>query len=156
MHESSSPEPILTDRSFFGEYQRGMDKKGRVILPAPIRETLGDEEAYITKGLDRCLMLLPASTYQRLRAKAARLPLTSRAARQYKRIFFSGAAKARIDGMGRISIPEPLRKYAQLKDDVVFAGVDSHVEIWDAKRWQEEMDALHDESMLQNWEMLDI
>ena len=37
-----------------GEYEHSLDSKGRMILPAKIREDLG-EKFIITKGLDGCL-----------------------------------------------------------------------------------------------------
>ena len=37
-----------------GEYEHSLDVKGRLIMPAKIREDLG-EKFIITKGLDGCL-----------------------------------------------------------------------------------------------------
>ena len=43
---------------FFGEYEHTIDAKGRVIIPAKLREALG-EQFMITKGLDGCLFVYP-------------------------------------------------------------------------------------------------
>ena len=40
---------------FKGEYNHSIDDKGRVILPAKLRENLG-ERVVISRGLDPCLM----------------------------------------------------------------------------------------------------
>ncbi len=37
-----------------GEYEHSLDVKGRLILPAKIREDMGDK-FIVTKGLDGCL-----------------------------------------------------------------------------------------------------
>ena len=37
-----------------GEYEHSLDAKGRLIMPAKIREDIG-EKFIITKGLDGCL-----------------------------------------------------------------------------------------------------
>ena len=39
---------------FIGEYEHSVDAKGRVIMPAKLREDIG-ENFIVTKGLDGCL-----------------------------------------------------------------------------------------------------
>ena len=39
-----------------GEFHHNLDTKGRLILPAKIRENLG-EKFIITKGIDKCLFV---------------------------------------------------------------------------------------------------
>ena len=39
---------------FIGEYEHSVDAKGRVIMPAKLREDIG-EKFIVTKGLDGCL-----------------------------------------------------------------------------------------------------
>ena len=39
---------------FFSEYRHNIDAKGRAIMPAKLREDIGDK-FIITKGLDGCL-----------------------------------------------------------------------------------------------------
>ncbi len=134
-------------RSFFGQYQRGLDKKGRVILPARFRELLGDDRIFITKGIEKHLLLMPVEEYEHRRREMDRLSETSSQARRFKRRFFANTEEVRPDGMGRINIPAFLREYAGLKNDIVFAGVDSYIEIWDAERWKQheaELDAQED------------
>ncbi len=151
-----SPEQDVSAGSFYGQFQRGLDKKGRVILPAPIREKLGAEAAFITKGIEKCLLLMPAREFNRRRERMQNLNLTSAKARKYKRRFFSNAAPVKPDGMGRINIPSYLREYAELTGDVIFAGVDTHIEIWDAERWRRHQEELDDEEIQEDWEDLNI
>lgn len=58
-------------------------------------------------------------------------------ARQERRLVFSSATEVVPDGQGRILIPDFLRDYAGINGNVIFAGIDSYIEIWDAKRWAE-------------------
>jgi len=143
-------------RSFFGQYQRGLDKKGRVILPARFREMLGADPIFITKGIEKCLILMPVEEYERRSQKMEQLSQTSSKARQFKRRFFSNTESVKPDGMGRINIPAFLRDYAELDGDVVFAGVDTHIEIWNAERWKQHEEELDEEEMQAKWEDLNI
>jgi len=142
---------------FFGEYERGLDSKGRITLPAPIRETLGDEEAILTRGLDKCLFLFPKSQFEELRAKIRNIGLASREARNFRRHVFSGAAPVKPNGMGRINLPPYLREYAGLTGGVIVAGIDTYVEIWDAERWQEQRARFEEDAIsVESWENLGI
>jgi MraZ protein len=143
---------------FLGEYPRGVDKKGRVTLPAPFREALQDEQAVITRGLDQCLLLFPKSQFDQLRQKVNQMGISDPRIRRFRRHFFAGAMDVKPDGMGRINIPQYLRDYAGLTGDVIVAGNDSYIEIWDAERWEQEQDILYEDEGLdaQNWKDLGI
>jgi len=64
--------------------------------------------------------------------------------RAFVRFFFSSAAECSLDNQGRILIPQPLRKYAGLEKEVILLGALKKIEIWDKKRWNEEMENLTD------------
>ena len=63
-------------------------------------------------------------------------------ARNLRRLLFSGAADVQLDRQGRILIPQNLREYAGLSDQVIIAGLNTHFEIWSADRWGEVLDTL--------------
>ena len=119
---------------FMGEFQHTIDGKGRLIVPAKFRETLGDKFV-ATKGLDNCLFVYPLGEWQALEQKLKSLPFTRADARAFVRFFFSGATECEIDKQGRILLPANLREYAKLDKDVVVLGVSSRVEIWSADEW---------------------
>ncbi len=121
---------------FMGEYQHNIDGKGRLIIPARLREELG-ERSVLTRGLENCLFLFSGSEWEEMSGKLRALPMTSGDARAFSRFFFSGAAECEFDKQGRIMIPGTLRAYASLERDVTIVGVSSRVEIWDQTRWQE-------------------
>ena len=56
----------------------------------------------------------------------------------YKRYFFGSASEGTFDKQGRVLVPTPLRKSANLEKDVVLVGVQDHVEIWDKALWEEQ------------------
>ena len=62
-------------------------------------------------------------------------PVTSRAARDYQRVFLSGASNETPDKQGRVTVPPPLRDYAGLTRECVVIGAGARVEVWDAEAW---------------------
>jgi MraZ protein len=64
-----------------------------------------------------------------------RAPVTSKQARDYLRVFLSGASDESLDKQGRITIPPTLRTYASLKRDVAVIGAGQRVEVWDGAAW---------------------
>lgn len=117
-----------------GEYSHNLDAKGRIIVPAKFRENLG-ETFVLTRGLDRCLFVYPEVEWRLLEDKLKQLPLTKKDARKFTRFFLSGATELEIDKQGRISIPQPLRTYANLSKQCTVIGVSNRIEIWDADEW---------------------
>lgn len=155
--QSFPPNEANPPRMFYGEYERGLDSKGRITLPAQIREALGDEDAILTRGLDKCLFLFPRSQFEELREKIRTIGLASREARNFRRHVFSGAAPIKPNGVGRINLPSYLRDFADLTDSVIVAGIDTYVEIWDAKRWQEQLAQFEEDAVnMESWKHLGI
>ncbi|MDO5382300.1 MAG: division/cell wall cluster transcriptional repressor MraZ [Eubacteriales bacterium] len=129
---------------FMGEYNHTIDAKGRIIVPAKFRETLGDEFV-VTKGLDNCLFVYPNDEWHKFEEKLQTLPLTNKNARQFTRFFLAGAANVEVDKQGRILLPAVLREFADLTKDVVFVGVAGRIEIWSRQRWDESISKYDDD-----------
>jgi len=120
---------------FIGEYQHSLDSKNRIIVPAKLREGLGNKFV-ITKGLDGCLYAYPLEEWKILEDKLKTLPLTNKDARTFVRFFFSGACEVELDKQFRGLIPQNLREYAKIEKDIVSIGVLSRVEIWSKEMWE--------------------
>ena len=73
-----------------GEYEHSLDAKGRLIMPAKLREDIGDK-FIITKGLDGCLFGFSQNEWNNFEEKLKTLPLTNKNARDFVRFFLSGA-----------------------------------------------------------------
>lgn len=119
---------------FLGTYEPRLDDKGRVILPAKFRSELA-EGLVLTRGQDRCLYAFPAAEFQSMHERLRQAPVTSKQARDYLRVFLSGASDELPDRQGRLTIPLSLRRYAGLEKDLAVIGAGSRVEIWDATAW---------------------
>ncbi len=121
---------------FMGEYRHAMDEKGRVIMPARFRETLG-EKFVVTRGLDNCLFVYPLQEWKTLEGKLKSLPLTRQDARAFVRYLLSGAAECEFDKQGRISVPNNLRDHGLIQKDVVIIGVAERIELWSKEKWEQ-------------------
>lgn len=119
-----------------GEYEHSLDVKGRLIMPAKLREDMG-EKFIITKGLDGCLFGFSQNEWSNFEEKLKTLPLTNKNARDFVRFFLSGAIECEIDKQGRFLIASNLREYANMEKDVAIIGVGTRLEIWNKDKWKE-------------------
>lgn len=114
-----------------GTYEHSIDAKGRLFIPAKLREELG-VTFYLAMGVDECLAIYPQETWNRFTEKFASLPMSQSAA---MRPLFANASKCELDSQGRIVIPQKLRRYANLDKETVIIGVNDRAEIWSAETW---------------------
>ena len=114
-----------------GTYEHSIDAKGRLFIPAKLREELG-VTFYLAMGVDECLAIYPQETWNRFTEKFASLPMSQSAA---MRPLFANASKCELDSQGRIVIPQKLRKYAGLEKAAVIIGYNDRAEIWSAETW---------------------
>lgn len=128
---------------FMGEYNHTIDAKGRLIIPAKIREQLG-EHCVLTKGLDNCITIYTESSWIELSKALQSLSTNKANARAVKRFYFGSAAELEFDKQGRILVPNPLREHAELEKDVVIIGTGDHVEIWSRHRYDKYNDEVSD------------
>lgn len=121
---------------FLGQFEHALDGKHRLFLPVHFRERERHGRFILTRGLERCLYLFPASAWHRLADRLDRLPIQDkREERAFKRLFLAGASEVNVDPQGRILIPHVLGQYAGIHRDTVVIGVLQHIEIWAKERW---------------------
>jgi MraZ protein len=120
---------------FLGTHSPRLDDKGRLILPAKYREQL-EAGVVVTRGQERCLYVFPVAEFERLAEQLRQAPVTSKQARDYLRVFLSGASDEVVDKQGRITIPPLLRTYAGLTRDCAVIGAGQRIEIWEAGAWE--------------------
>ena len=118
-----------------GEYKHTIDTKKRLAIPAKLRKELG-KGAVLTRGLDNCLALYPLKEWQGMAKKLVQLPSGQIDVRGFNRIILAGAVSVESDKLGRILVPNYLKKYACLKKNVVIVGVYNRLEIWDEVKWE--------------------
>lgn len=124
---------------FYGEYRHMIDEKGRIIMPVKYRQALG-ARLFITKDLwakdkEKCLFVYSEEGFNALADKLRRLRNSEDEIRMHNRRFFPSVEDTEADAQGRVLINQELREYAGLSRDIVLAGLDDHIEIWDAASW---------------------
>ncbi len=122
---------------FLGQYDRVLDDKSRLAVPAEFRAGLGNG-AILTRSFDKCLCIYPASKWESLALAVNELPDVRSEVRDLARSLFGSAVPCEFDRQGRVTVPAFLREHAGLDGDVVVVGVNSRVEIWDRDAWLRE------------------
>lgn len=115
-----------------GEYQHSLDSKGRLFIPAKLREELG-EVFYITLSMDKCLSAYSAQSWQEFSDKVNAMSYVKQ---RKMRPLFAYASKCELDNQGRTLIPAHLREYANLTKNVTVVGCNNHAEIWNEDAWK--------------------
>ena len=118
-----------------GEYKHTIDTKKRLALPVKFRKELGTA-VVITKETNKCLVVYTEKEWKKIADRLAGLPISQDEARRFVRLKLAGAMIVKLDKLGRILIPDYLKKYAGLKKDVVICGLSSRLEIWDSQNWK--------------------
>jgi MraZ protein len=115
-----------------GEYQHNLDAKGRLFIPAKLREDLGDV-FFVTISMDKCLSAYSGASWQDFSDKVNAMPYVKQ---RKMRPLFAYATKCELDSQGRILLPQNLREFAGLSKNVTVVGSNNHAEFWDSESWQ--------------------
>ncbi len=135
---------------FFGEFEYKIDEKGRVPIPPRFRREL-KEGVVLTPGIEKCITAYPLSEWKKLAATLTTGSVTRSKLRWLNRAILATAFSLNIDGQGRIALPVPLRQYAGIEDEVVIAGANNYLELWNKEQWEAEK-AISQE---QTWQIIE-
>jgi transcriptional regulator MraZ len=116
---------------FFGLHERQLDDKGRVALPAPYREQLGDR-CVLVFGDSRCIEVHGAESFEARAAELREDVKRGAATIERQRALAHSATAVTVDRQGRITVDERLRGFARIapSSKVVVAGNIDCVELW--------------------------
>ena len=135
-----------------GQYHHSIDAKGRLFIPARLREELG-ETFYVSIGMGHCLAVHSEESWQSVTERLESMPYSK--TRDAMRMLYANAAKCEPDAQGRILLPAKLRDFASLGKNVVVIGVSRRAEIWDEDTWNAmESESLSSEAMMEAMEEL--
>ena len=126
-----------------GTHSYQLDPKGRVSLPAKFRAAFVDG-CWITVGQDHCLYVFPRAEWERRSDEVASSPLSDSDGRAYSRMFFASSDESRLDGQGRVTVPQRLREAVGIDKEVVVLGVRDRMEIWDRATYEDYAEGFRD------------
>lgn len=131
---------------YSGSYAISMDAKGRLAIPARVRDELvaecGGRLVVTAHHEERCLLLYPEPHWLQLAAQVQALPnIRSTQARRLQRLLLGYATPVEMDNNGRILLSPTLREFAGLEKDLMLTGLGHKLEIWSDKGWSEWLDA---------------
>lgn len=121
---------------FLGEYQTKFTGRGRVVLPKKFRLRLQGESLVLSRGFEGCIWGFSRDDWEKEAEKQLLVSAADKQARDLRRYLFSAAEEVELDRQGRFIIPEPLRRYADLQEEVVLVGAGDHFEIWNPGNWK--------------------
>ncbi len=135
---------------FFGEFEYKLDEKGRLPLPPRFRGHLKGGMV-LTPGMEKCITAYPLLEWKKLAESLTATSVTRSKLRRLSRAIFATAFHLNIDGQGRVSLPAPLREYAEITDEVVVAGANNYLELWNKANWEAEKAT----SQQQAWQIIE-
>ena len=115
-----------------GKYYHSLDAKNRLIIPAKLKEQLGDTVT-ILRGSDRCLTVYSAEEWENYARKISELPKTQ--VRQITRYIYSNSIEIKPDSQGRVQLPPEMLQFAGITKNIITVGCGKYAEIWDEETW---------------------
>lgn len=123
---------------FSNSYKHTIDSKKRLFIPAKFRAKLGDSfYLYYDESLP-CIAVYGEEEWE----KKSKIVEESGDA-DWQRFFFSNVISVEPDKQGRITIKASFCEGAGLKKDVAVVGVGTRIEIWDAEKYDKEMEQIN-------------
>jgi MraZ protein len=127
-------------RKLLGEYECKIDDKGRMRMPSGLISQLGEREQYsfiMNRGIEKCLMLYPSETWERISDDIDQLDQFEIDARRFQRYFLRGAQEVVMDNADRILINKRLMEWAGIEKEVILLGLRDRIEIWSLAAYDE-------------------
>ncbi|HVS03622.1 MAG TPA: division/cell wall cluster transcriptional repressor MraZ [Thermoanaerobaculia bacterium] len=122
---------------FRGSAPAKIDDKGRLKIPTDFRRQLEERygsEVFITSLHGDSAHVYPLPVWEGIESRLLSLPSTHPARAKYlERVNFFGQ-QLRLDGQGRVLIPQLLRDAAEMSGEVVVSGRIDHLVVWNRER----------------------
>src|SRR5690348_13330248 len=106
-----------------GNYSTRLTEGNRIAVPKRLRGELGDR-FIIAKWYEQCLVFISLKHWDALLQKlTGSQEILTQAVRDTDRFILGSAYEVEIDKQGRIVLPDPLKQFADLSNEVVFLGL---------------------------------
>jgi MraZ protein len=115
----------------YGPKPYRVDQKGKISLPKEVREELGDKMMLTTGITGPFIWLLPLDVWDRI---LTALEKDDESDPELLGYLIGNASPAELDTVNRLQLPQTLRRFAELGDEVLVVGVGETIQIWDRAR----------------------
>lgn len=123
---------------FSGKHAHSLDQKGRVIIPAPFRDKLGDTFTILPNGRFDALSIYPQEKWDAYSERLSRVRETDDVGMDFLLLLMAHVqTDVQMDSQGRILLPPTLREVVGIDREVTFVGVLDTIEIWDTKKFND-------------------
>ncbi len=135
---------------YLGSNAINMDAKGRLAIPAKVRESLwSDCSGHIVVTAhteEKCLLVYPEPEWQKKLPAIENLPNINKKAARMQRLLLGYATAMDVDeANGRVLIPPTLREFAGLEKKVMLVGQSNKLELWSEDNWLNYLGAADDD-----------
>jgi MraZ protein len=128
-----------------GEFESKVTDKNRIALPKKIREELG-EKLIIMQGYEGCMILVNEEKFIALTKEITEGKFINDAVRDTTRFLVGSAHEITLDKQGRFILPQSLKSFSKVSEEVTFLGLIRWVEVWDKAAWLERKNHINDNS----------
>lgn len=118
----------------YGEYRQTIDGKGRISIPAKMRDSLG-EVFMIARGFKNNIYLYPMQEWHGFEDVIASKDLPVQMSLGL--YFYSSAEEASLDAHGRVTIAQKFRDEIKFDKNIVIIGNRTHIELWREDEWDQ-------------------
>jgi len=125
-----------------GEFTNKVGEKNRVAIPVKFRTELGDK-LIITRGYEGSLIIVDIKLWTNLIKEFGDRAFSVSLVRDTRRFLIGGAHEIEMDAQGRFVMPENLLEYAEIKEEIVFVGLEDWIEVWDKNKWNNKLSELN-------------
>ena len=129
-NQQSAETPAKTRKyRFIGSFSHGLDAKGRLVIPQPFREKLG-EEFYIAPSFDfKAIAVYPNEIWEERSLEFENQNAMSPSVNRVKNYFYALSYDGQTcDGQGRVLLPANIRqKILGEERDVEITGANDHI-----------------------------
>jgi MraZ protein len=142
---------------FTGAYERSIDEKKRIQIPAPFRNVVDPDRNggtfYIVPGeRENTLALYPEKYFNDKVASLRTDQIPGQEALDFEQMFFSLASRVEMDKQGRVVLPDRQLSMVDLGAEVYVTGAHYRLDLWrksDYERFLQEV--VSRKSVLQNF-----
>ncbi|QJG67119.1 division/cell wall cluster transcriptional repressor MraZ [Mycoplasma phocoenae] len=128
----------------YGKYERSLDEKNRLVVPAKFREELGST-FFITYGFDNSIAVRSSAEWKKMEEKLQANNSLDKDFRLLSRHILSNTEELTMDKSGRITLPSRFLDRSAIKKEIVFIGVGNMAEIFAKEAYEKQEILLNDE-----------